>query len=69
MGIINKNGEAINGFKCGEIELSLYRTDRDTYRIDILNTDGTETKHYFEFKNLKEANKFFVTMYKHVFIA
>lgn len=59
----------LNKWECSEFELVLYKTNRAMpYRIDINNTKEKETSYCYEFKKQKEAEEFFNTMWKHIFI-
>lgn len=62
----------LNRWECDEFELVLFRNDRGvrngTYGIDINDKKGRETAYYYELKTQKEAEDFFETMWKHIFI-
>jgi hypothetical protein len=58
----------INKWECSKFELILTQNKRGGFVIDINTKDNHETAYCYEYKDKKEAEAFFESMWKHIFI-
>lgn len=59
----------LNKWESSTLELVLTQNSRGAYQIDINDKLGGETRYCYEFKDREEAESFFESQWKHIFLA